>query len=368
MPHTHPHSLIRDPDTLARTVEAWSASPVLAIDTEFVRVDTYYPKLCLIQVRDERTTALIDTTALADLGPALDALYAPGHVKLFHAPSQDLEILVRLRGACPQPLFDTQIAATLLGLGDQIGYAGLIEKRLGITLDKSLSRTDWSRRPLSAAELAYAAADVEHLAEIFPSLQAELATRDRLTWLAEDCARLCDPEHYVTRPDDAWQRLRGLARLPAREQTVAVALATWRETEAQQRDRPRKWIIDDEPLYRLAQRQPQTTSELSALDVLPPKTLARHSEALLATIAAARTLPEQFYVRDEDLDSTGKALLKQLQGAVMTRAEQLGIPASFVAPKAELLRLVHAGGDAPVNVLAGWRREVCGRSLLELLP
>lgn len=366
MPQTY--TLIDRPDALARALEGWVASPVLAIDTEFVRVDTYYPKLCLIQVRSEQSTALIDTIALTDLGPALDALYAGLHVKLFHAASQDLEILVRLRGTCPRPLFDTQVAATLLGLGDQIGYAGLIEKRLGVTLDKSLSRTDWSRRPLSPAELAYAAADVDHLAEIFPALQAELAARDRLPWLAEDCARLCDPANYVTLPQDAWQRLRGLPRLPAREQTVAVALATWRESEAQQRDRPRKWIIDDEPLYRLAQRQPQTASELAALDVLPPKTLARHGEALLDVIRAAQGEPERLYARDDELDGTGKALLKALQGAVQACAEQLGLPASFLAPKADLLRLVHEGGNAAVNVLAGWRREVCGRTLLELLP
>ncbi|MEQ1439501.1 ribonuclease D [Fontimonas sp. SYSU GA230001] len=368
MSHPSSSALIRDPESLARAIETWSASPVLAVDTEFVRVDTYYPKLCLIQVRSETATALIDTIALTDLGPALDALYAGAHLKLFHAAGQDLEILVRLRGACPQPLFDTQIAATLLGLGEQIGYAGLIEKRLGVTLDKSLSRTDWSRRPLTAAELAYAAADVEHLAEIFPALQAELAQRGRLSWLAEDCARLCDPAAYVTRPQDAWQRLRGLARLDAREQTVAVALATWRETVAQQRDRPRKWILDDEPLYRLAQRRPQTAGELAALDVLPAKTLARHGEALLAVIRDAQAAPARLYARDDELDGAGKARLKTLQSAVQDAAGRLGVPASFLAPRAELLRLVREGGDAHVTVLSGWRREVCGHRLLDLLP
>lgn len=362
------HSLITEPEALAQAVTRWASSNFLAVDTEFVRVDTYYPLLCLVQVRDEQATSLIDATAFADLSALLDALYAPDRVKLFHAPGQDLEILVRLRGGCPSPLFDTQIAATLLGYGDQIGYAGLIEKRLGITLDKSLSRTDWSRRPLRPAELDYAAADVEHLAEIYPALQAELAERERLAWLAEDCTRLCDPAQYQTLPQDAWQRLRGLARLSAREQTVAAALAAWRETEAQQRDRPRKWILDDEPLYRLAQRQPQTQRELEGLNVLPPRTLARHGETMLAVIAAARAEPERLYARDEELDAAAKILLKLLQTVVLTRAQSLGLPASFLAPKADLVRLVRDGASAPINVLRGWRREACGTALLEALP
>ncbi|MFP5305080.1 MAG: ribonuclease D [Gammaproteobacteria bacterium] len=362
------HALITEPEALARAITRWSSSTYLAIDTEFVRVDTYYPRLCLVQVRDEQATALVDATAFVDLTPLLDALYAHGSVKLFHAAAQDLEILARLRSVCPQPLFDTQIAATLLGYGDQIGYAALVEKRLGITLDKSLSRTDWSRRPLPGPALAYAAADVEYLAELYPALQEELAARERLAWLAEDCARICEPALYRTEPADAWQRLRGLGRLSPREQTVAAALAAWRETEAQQRDRPRKWIVDDEPLYRLAQRQPRSMQELSSLAVLPPRTAERHGETLLEIIGNALTEPERIYARDEELDAAGKILLKLLQGIVLTRAQALGLPAGYLAPKADLMRLVREGGDAPVNVLRGWRREVCGAALLDALP
>ncbi|HEY1077821.1 MAG TPA: ribonuclease D, partial [Fontimonas sp.] len=244
-----PYQLIDTPDALAAAAARWKTSRFLAVDTEFIRVDTYYPQLCLVQVRDEQASALVDTIALKDLTPLLDALYTPGIVKLFHAAGQDLEILVRLRGSCPQPLFDSQIAATLLGIGDQIGYAGLIEKRVGVTLDKSLSRTNWARRPLTGPEMDYAAADVEYLAQIYPELQAQLAERGRLAWMAEDCARLCEPDQYRTLPADAWQRLKGLARLSPREQTVAAALAAWRETEAQARDRPRKWILDDDAVY-----------------------------------------------------------------------------------------------------------------------
>lgn len=360
--------LIQEPDRLLRAVERWSSSPFLALDTEFIRVDTYYPKLCLVQVRDQQTTSLIDALALDTLDPLWDAVYAPAGVKLFHAAGQDLEILVRLRGTVPLPLFDTQIAATLLGYGDQIGYAGLIEKRLGIILDKSLSRTDWARRPLRPAELAYAAADVEHLATIYPALQAELQAQGRIGWLAEDCVRLCDPVQYRTEPDDAWQRLRGLARMSPREQTVAAALACWREQQAQQRDRPRKWILDDDALCRLARRRPRTLAELASLAVLSSKALARHGAALLAVIDAASSTPERVYARDDEFDDAGKKLLKALQAAVAERAAALKLPAGYLAPRADLARLVRDGPGADVDVLRGWRRAVCGEALLELLP
>lgn len=362
-----PYQLIDTPDALAAAAARWKTSRFLAVDTEFIRVDTYYPQLCLVQVRDEQASALVDTIALKDLTPLLDALYTPGIVKLFHAAGQDLEILVRLRGSCPQPLFDSQIAATLLGIGDQIGYAGLIEKRVGVTLDKSLSRTNWARRPLTGPEMDYAAADVEYLAQIYPELQAQLAERGRLAWMAEDCARLCEPDQYRTLPADAWQRLKGLARLSPREQTVAAALAAWRETEAQARDRPRKWILDDEPLYRLAQRLPRTEAELSALNALPPKTLARHSQSLLDCIAAALEQPAQQLASDDELDAAARARLKALQSVVQARALALEVPVGYLAPRADLLRLLRQGAQADAQVLRGWRREACGEALLASL-
>jgi ribonuclease D len=357
--------LIQTADALASHLERWAQRPWLTIDTEFVRIDTYYPKLCLIQIGDGEQAVCIDTLAFDDLHALLDVLYAPQSIKVFHAAAQDLEILVRLRGSCPQPLFDTQIAATLLGIGDQIGYAGLIEKRLGITLDKSLSRTDWARRPLKEAELAYAAADVSHLATVFVALQEELAARSRLAWLAEDCARLADASAYVTHPQDAWQRLRGLARMDARAQTVAGALAAWRETEAQTRNRPRKWIIEDDAIYRMAERLPDSPAQLEALGVLPPKTLDRHGEALLALIGEARERPPHKLLSDDELTSEQKLRLRELQNFVQSRAAELQLPAGYLAPRADLVEVLRRGRDARVPVLQGWRREHCGEALLQ---
>lgn len=348
-------------------LSGWAArlrgSPWLTVDTEFVRVDTYHSRLCLIQVGDAHSAVCIDTLALPDLQPLFDLLFDPATLKVFHSASQDLEIFAERCGRVPAPLFDTQIAATLLGLGDQIGYAGLVEKRLGVTVDKSLSRTDWARRPLSAAELAYAADDVRHLATLYPALREELVQAGRLAWLEEDCAALTEPARYLTRPEDAWQRLKGLPRLDATAQAVAAALAGWRETEARTRNRPRKWILDDEPLYALATRRPRHLAELEALQVLPPKTLARHGDALLAVIrSAATTAPPPLAAAE--LGAEQKARLKTVQAQLRQRAEELNLPASFLAPRADLEALIRLGAEAPVALLRGWRREQAGAALL----
>ncbi|HSW13398.1 MAG TPA: ribonuclease D [Solimonas sp.] len=350
---------------LAEHVSRWASRDWLAVDTEFVRTDTYHARLCLIQVGDGSTSVCIDPLAIKDLQPLLDLLMQPQMVKVLHSASQDYEIFVQLTGKAPGPLFDTQIAATLLGYGDQIGYAGLIDKLCGVTLDKSLSRTDWARRPLTEAELAYAAADVEHLAVIYPRLREELQQAGRLAWLEEDCARLCDPARYRTPPETAWQRLKGLARLPAREQQVAAVLAGWRETEAMARNRPRKWILDDEPLYRMAERKPQTLAQLDALHVLPPKTLDKHGEKLLSLVAQGLAAPETLLASDDQLSGEQKQRLKALQLRLGEIADKLALPATFIAPRADLLALLLRGPQANVSLLQGWRLEVAGNALLK---
>lgn len=360
-------TLIQTSDALAEHVERWSRAPWLAVDTEFVRVDTYYPKLCLIQVSDGQLTACIDVLAFADLSPVLQLLCNEAIVKVLHAAAQDYEIFVRACGICPRPLFDTQVAATLLGIGDQIGYGALMELRRGIKLDKSLARTDWARRPLTEAELAYAAADVAELAAAFPALQRELHERDRLGWLAEDCARLCEPSLYRTDPHEAWQRLKGLARLSPVEQRAAAALAQWREQEAQGRDRPRRWIVEDDVIYRLAQRRPQSVQQLEALNVLPPRTLARHGERLVALLAGLPDEPPEPLASDDTLTPEHKQRLARMMEEVKKLSAEIGVPASFIAPRADLVSLVLRGPAAGIPLLSGWRHRVAGERLLALL-
>jgi ribonuclease D len=353
---------------LAEACAVWAQKPWLALDTEFLREDTYYSRLCLVQVGDGAANTCVDALALAGpaLQPLLDAIYAPGPVKVFHAASQDLEILVQLAGSVPLPLFDTQLAAALLGLGDQLGYAALVEKRLGLKLDKSLTRADWSRRPLPPAELAYAADDVRYLGEIYPPLRDELVQRGRLAWLEEDSARAADASRYANPPEQAWRRLKGLPRLAPPAQHAAAGLAAWRERVAQERNRPRKWILDDEPLYRLAERRPSTHAQLEELKALPPKTLERHGAAILELLAALPDAPA-LATEEPPLDDKQKALLKRLQERLRAIGEAQNLPPSLLAPRADVEALLRKGPQVELPLLKGWRREVAGEELLKLL-
>ncbi|HZP12767.1 MAG TPA: ribonuclease D [Nevskiaceae bacterium] len=361
------NALIASADQLAERAARWARAPWLALDTEFVRVDTYYPKLCLIQVSDGVGADCVDILALPQPKSLLAVLDDPGIVSVLHAASQDNEILVQLNGRVPSPIFDSQIAATLLGIGDQIGYAALVEKRLGIAVDKSLARTDWSRRPLKENEIAYAADDVRHLAQMYPALREELQQRGRLAWLEEDCARMNDPEQYRTHPQDAWKRLKGMQRLSPQEQSIAAALAAWRESEAQKRDRPRKWILDDEPIYKIAQRAPQNLAQLEALKVLPPKTLERHGKSLVEVVAKALAARGPAVAPVEELTGAQTSQLKKLQAVAQDCAAKLGIPASYLVSRSDLAELLRNGEHADIALLQGWRREAAGEDLLKLV-
>ncbi len=356
---------IDTPAALDAAIASWQGRDWLTVDTEFLRVDTYRPKLCLIQIGDGRDAWVIDCIAIADLGTLFARLNDAGTVKVFHAASQDLEIFAQLTGVCPAPIFDTQLAAALLGKGDQLGYAGLIEKMLGIPIDKSLSRTDWSRRPLTAPEIAYAAADVTHLATIYPTLLAGLKGAGREAWLLEDAQRAADPASYETRPEDAWQRLKGLARLDVPAQRVAARIAAWREIEAVAKNRPRGWIIEDDLVYRLAERRPQGRAQLAELG-LPPKTLERHADALLAAITTGLADPQIALARDERLSPAQKAQLARLREVVQATATNLGVPPGLLAPRADLDALLYEGAGAKARALGGWRRAVIGEALLEV--
>lgn len=354
---------IDTPQALHDAIARWEGRDWLTVDTEFLRVDTYRPKLCLIQIGDGVDAWVIDCIAIADLGALFARLNDAATVKVFHAASQDLEIFAQLTGVCPAPIFDTQLAAALLGKGDQLGYAGLIEKMLGIPIDKSLSRTDWSRRPLTAPEIAYAAADVTHLATIYPTLLAGLREAGREAWLLEDAARAADPATYDTRPEDAWQRLKGLARLDVPAQRAAARIAAWREREAIAKNRPRGWIVEDDLVYRLAERRPANKAQLAELG-LPPKTFERYHEALLAAIAESAGDPQAALARDERLSPAQKAQLAKLRELVQTTATTLGLPPGLLAPRADLDALLYDGAKARARALTGWRRGVIGEALL----
>src|SRR3569833_1048425 len=279
---------IDDTRALAALCTRLRGTEWIALDTEFVREKTLYPILCLIQIASADTLACIDPLALPDLDPLLDVLNDPAITKVMHAARQDMEIFNHLRGELPRPVFDTQLAAPLLGLQEQIGYAALVDNILNVKLDKAHIRADWSQRPLSPAQLEYAADDVRYLAVLYPRLRDTLAAKARLQWLAGDFAELSNPRLYACPPADAWLRIKGTPRLRTRQLAVAQALAAWREETAQRQNRPRSWILRDENLLDLARLQPLGIGELAQVRGLHEQAVARRGAARLAPANGGR--------------------------------------------------------------------------------
>ncbi|HEB95887.1 MAG TPA: ribonuclease D [Sedimenticola thiotaurini] len=356
-----------DLNTLCQDIQG---SPWLALDTEFMREKTYSARLCLLQLHNGEVSAGIDPLALEDLGPLLGILYDPGVVKVFHAGRQDLEIFQQLWGRLPSPLFDTQLAAAMLGLGDQIGYGNLVQQLLGRELEKGHTRTDWCRRPLEPAQLRYALDDVIYLGQIYQVLERRLREQGRLEWLQEEFALLADPATYRIDPRQMWRRVKGQQRLKGVQLAVLQELAAWREEQAIRSDRPRRWILKDEVLLELARRQPAKRSELQRIRGLEEGTIKRHGERLLALIAEARQRPrEQWPVLQRPpprLSPEQEAMVDLLMAGLRLLAEEAGITPSAIAGRRDLERLA-AGDSDGLELLRGWRRRVAGTALQQIM-
>lgn len=361
-----PAPLIDDAEKLHLLCERLRSAPWIALDTEFMRVSTYRARLCLIQLATPDLVACVDPLTLADLTPLLDLLYLPTSIKVLHAARQDLEVLADICGAPPRPIFDTQIAASLLGYDDQIGYSTLVEKITAHKLDKVEARTDWAARPLSAAQHRYAEDDVRYLRDVYIATRTRLQELGREDWLAQECTALTNPALYRNDPDDAWRRLGGGATLTPPQQSVLVALAIWREREAQQRDTPRGWVVPDPVLIELARRQPDSEAALSQIDEIKPAIVRRDGLALLRLIKDAQTQPaKQYWDVVDRLNPSQSALIKHLSAIVHARASAAKISPALVAPRRELVRLVR--GDTGGALMQGWRRQFVGEELLKQL-
>jgi ribonuclease D len=359
------YTLIATADALAATLERWRETPWLAVDTEFVREDTYFAELCLVQLGDGVTQVCVDALAV-DLAPLWAFLQQARPLKVLHSASQDLELFVQRGGDCPRPLFDTQVAAALLGHGEQLGYAALVERRLGHKVDKSLSRTDWSKRPLSEAQLTYAADDVRHLGAMYPALRAELEQRGRLAWLEAECARMTEAGRYRPDPATAWRGIKGLGRLAPAEQHVAARLARWREEEAIRRNRPRRWILEDVPVCQIASRKPATLAALSEIEGVSAKLVQRAGEALLA-LAQEPVADAAPLVVEAAYTAAQKAQIQGLLDLLRTRAQAEEVAPTMIATRSDIERLVREGAGAAIPLLSGWRRELLGNELLAKL-
>jgi ribonuclease D len=361
-------------DTAAGLQEAaarWRRATALGIDTEFVRERTFYPRLGLLQVADGARSSLIDPLALADLEPLRELLADPAIVKVAHSPSEDLEVLFHRFGEFPAPLFDTQAAAGLAGLDPTMSYQRLVREILGVELAKGETRTDWLRRPLSMAQLEYAAHDVELLLPLHAALRPRLEANGRLPWLLEESARLGDAARFLPPPEEAWRRFGGLGALDRKQLAALRALAEWRERQARERDLPRNFVLKESALLTLARRRPQSLQELAAVPDLLPKQVERHGETLLRILGEVRQLapedlpaPPPRGARDE----RGRQLVDRLVEAVRLRAEAMGVTPTLLASRRELKQLLVASAAAlPPPSLAGWRWEQIGGDLVPLL-
>lgn len=343
-------------------------SGLLALDTEFMREKTYYPQFCLLQIASEDLIACVDPLATADLAPLWEIICDPGVTKVLHAARQDIEVLHAASGRMPAPLFDTQIAAALLGHGHQIGYAALVQELLGVELDKAHTRTDWARRPLAPAQLHYAADDVRHLLPVYRLQTAALAERGRLPWLADDCAELTDERIYQTEVREMWRRLRGAQYLQGGQLAVLRELAAWREERAMARNRPRKWILPDDVLLEIARQAPPALDRLAHIRGMPEAVLHRDGAQLLGLIRQALELPAEQWPALEPrivLSEEQEAQADMLMAAARHCSAENDINVAALVTRREIESLVTGGRDVPV--LRGWRRTLLGELLRDLL-
>jgi len=366
------HPLITDNAALSDLVAKLSRSPFVAVDTEFMRENTYWPDLCLIQIADTEDAAAIDPKAKGlDLQPLLDLLVDNEDVlKVFHAGGQDLEIVHNLTGRTPHPLFDTQVAAMALGMGEQIGYSNLVEAMVGVKLDKGARFTDWSRRPLDKRQIDYAIGDVTHLAQLFPRMLERLRKTGRGAWLDQEMERLGDTASYLNVPELAWTRIKSPSRKPEVLGRLR-ALAAWREREAQGKNLPRGRIVKDETLADIAAHPPREQGDLAKVRGLSAGWAGNDiGGRLLAAIESAVPLSEAEMPAREDrkpgLGKDGALIADLLKLLLKVRAREADVAPRLIA-RSEDLEAVAAGTRAGIPLLEGWRYEVFGKDALALV-
>lgn len=360
---------VDDQPSFEAFVERAAASSVLAIDTEFLREKTYYPKLCLLQLATDDEVAIVDPFAVADLTPLASVLVNERVMKLFHAGAQDLEILWREVGALPKPLFDTQVAATLLGHVQQIGYASLVSAECGVSLRKIDSLTDWSQRPLSDSQLDYAADDVIYLPEMYRSMKRELERKGRLGWLDADFAEMSDPARFADDSRTRFRRLKRGSSLSRRQLSAAREVAAWRERQAQRRDVPRKWVMTDEQIVEACRREARGVSDLFAIRGMRERLSTRDAREVARLIATGLDAPEEDWPESERSGKNEPNVDSQvdlMNALVRLRARESDVALPTLASHDDLAKVARGYVDG-VDVMRGWRRAIVGEELLELL-
>ncbi len=341
----------------------------IALDTEFLREKTYYPKFCLLQIATPDWVACVDPIALPELGSLFDIINDPAIVKVFHSCHQDLEIFYQVTGKVPGPIFDTQVAAPLLGYQDNPGYAMLVSSLLNINLNKAHTRADWSKRPLAEAEIQYAADDVIYLCRIYQIMLQNLQALGRADWLRQDFAELENPDNYMVLPENAWLKIKGKNKLTARQLSIVQTLAAWREATAQVENRPKTWLLRDELLFDMAKLQPESVADLAKIRGINERTVNRYGRKLCELIATAKNSePKPLQQKDRNIkkNQQDEAILDILTALVRIRAEENSLNPSILAARKDLEALMFKEGeDCPL--LHGWRYSMAGKELVGLL-
>ncbi|MBU2885941.1 ribonuclease D [Gilvimarinus agarilyticus] len=362
---------VESEQTLRELCQRWSTQAAIAVDTEFMRSDTYYPIAGLIQVGDGNGCYLIDPVAIKDLSPLAELWRNENVVKVLHACSEDLEVFNVSMSALPTPLFDTQIAAAFAGYGFSLGYANLAREMLGVDIPKGETRSDWLARPLSVAQKKYAALDVAHLLIVYGKLLQALKQNNRLSWVQSDCEALINNARTPLNPSLAYEKIGMGWKLAERSVAVLQLLAQWRECEARKRDLPRNRLLKEQPLFEMARRLPDSLSQLERIDGIPKRTLLDDGEQLLDIIAQGCALPEsELPARmTPPLGREYGAAMKQLKAWVKDRAEREAIPIEVLIRKKEyeqIIRAVAAGQPELPGRLNGWRAALFARDLLDV--
>jgi ribonuclease D len=362
-------TLIADPTALAALSERLRLAPLVAFDTEFHGEKTFFPRLCLLQFSTHEEVALVDPLALPDLSPLSLFLHDPSVLKVVHAGGQDMEILLRLTGALPAPVFDTQVAATVAGLPHQSSLASIVKEFLGTDLPKASRYTDWARRPLSDAQAAYAANDVRFLPALHDAIVALLEKENRIEWLAPELARISDPANYRQEPEEQFRRVKGHSSLDRRSLGALVHLAAWREREAHRRDLPRRWVVGDETLIELARSRPTDEDGILSVRGATGKIRPRDAQGIIEAVAAGSAMTEEELPRlpkRRRRPADAESVVDLMNALVRVRARENGVAAQTLAPRSELDRLAD-GETEDVPILSGWRKTMVGDELVELL-
>ncbi|HKJ50169.1 MAG TPA: ribonuclease D [Gammaproteobacteria bacterium] len=353
---------------LAKFCDSLGAAGCCAIDTEFIRESTYYPELALIQVASDTNLACIDPLAVKDFSPFEEVLLKPDLLKVFHSSSQDLEILYQSFGKVPAPVFDTQLAAAVLGYNHQVSYADLVQQVTGVALEKKHTRANWTRRPLSSDELDYAMDDVRYLLEVYRHLDDRLEQTHRRSWIEKDLQAMSDPAGYEVDTAQLWKRLKGAQKLKGEKLQIASDLCRWREQVAQRQNRPRRWIAKDDTLVEIARRKPTDLEALASIPELSDKTVRRHGKKLLEVVAAAAGVDPADWPRHDQrqlLDATQMALGDCLMALCRSIAEDNSIALASLATRKDIDTLISNRKSS--RLTQGWRFEMAGEQLLEFM-